>query len=35
MMYFQRYYRYCPMSDTINYHIDVGKFIKWLEKVYP
>jgi hypothetical protein len=35
MMNFQRYYRYYSMSDTINYHIDVGKFMKWLEKVYP
>jgi hypothetical protein len=35
MMNFQRYYRYYSMSATINYDIDVGKFMKWLEKVYP
>jgi hypothetical protein len=35
MMNFQRFYRYYSPSRTINYKINVPKFMKWIGKVFP
>jgi capsular polysaccharide biosynthesis protein len=35
MMNFQRFYRYYSPSRTINYEINVPKFMRWVGKVFP